>query len=103
MEVEGRGQLFVRGAFEGGVRREHRVVLRADTQARGRDRRFIRGRDDKQVVQVDGLERRADLVQSIFVASDDLEVEVELGARRQRDGQSLIGFKPARYLTARSL
>ena len=56
-----------------------------------------------QVVQVDRLQRRAHVVKAVGSASKDREIEVELGARRQRDAQlASTGFSLARYATARS-
>jgi len=54
-------------------------------------------------VQVDRLEGGAQIVEPVCGAAEDLKVEVQLGARGERDGQSAIGFRPERYLTTRSL
>jgi hypothetical protein len=42
-------------------------------------------------------------VKPVGAASEDREIEVELGPRRQRDAQlASMGFSLARYATARS-
>ena len=64
---------------------------------------FIGWFDFEKVVQVDRLERRTQLVESVRGAAQDLEVEIQLGARGQRDRQrDWIALSSARYLVARS-
>ena len=38
-------------------------------------------------MQVDGLDGGADVVEAVGAPADDLQVEVELGARREGEGQ----------------
>ena len=72
-------------------------------EARGRELGFVRSVDFEKVVQVDRLERRTQLVESVRGAAQDLEVEIQLGARGQRDRQrDSIALSSARYLVARS-
>jgi len=99
---------------------QHRVFDRVDVETRRGETGFARRFDLQEVVKLDRLEGGAQLVETVAVAADDLEVEVELGSRGQREGQftprsqrlrldfagtpgTTIGFRPARYLTARSL
>ena len=103
MEMERGRQRSPCRALDRRVRGEHRVVFFGQLHSGDPQRGLTRARDDQQVVQLDGLERRAKLVKSVLVATDDLQVEVELGARGERERQSAMGFRPARYLTARSL
>jgi hypothetical protein len=69
--------------------------------AGGRERGLDRRLDDEQVVQLDLLERRPELVKAVVVAADDREVEVQLGARGKSERQS-ADLSSARYRIARS-
>src|SRR5207248_803850 len=102
VQMNARRQRAIGGVLEGLLRVQDRVVFLADSQPRRGDGGFLRGLEHEEVVQRDCLEGRVQLVESVRVAPDDLEVEVQLRARGKRGDQSGIGFKPARYLTARS-
>lgn len=88
MEVEARGQVAPGGFFEGGVGFQDGVPLVIDDSqpARGEDRVGIFG-DEQDVVQVDGLDCGADVVEAVGAPADDPQVEVELGTRGEREGQ----------------
>ena len=53
-------------------------------------------------MELDGLDGGPYVMEAVDARLDHLEVEVELGPRRERDGQRWVDFSPARYLTARS-
>jgi hypothetical protein len=66
---------------------EHRVVFVVDDLKAGRgERSFVRGCDFNQVMQIDGLDGRAYVVIPVIARLDHLQVEVQLRARRKRDG-----------------
>src|SRR2546430_16647706 len=71
---------------------QHRVFDRVDVETRRGETGFARRFDLQEVVKLDRLEGGAQLVETVAVAADDLEVEVELGSRGQREGQ----FTPRR-------
>src|SRR5438477_9525549 len=103
VEVDACGQLALHLLFQRLVSFKHGVVVVAYLEARGRELGFVRSVDFEKVVQVDRLERRTQLVESVCGAAHDLEVEIQLGARGQRDRQrDWIALSSARYLVARS-
>jgi hypothetical protein len=53
-------------------------------------------------MQLDRLEGGADFMEPIFATLEDLELEIQLGARGKRECQRWMDFSPARYLTDRS-
>ena len=87
VKVDADRQGPVGGALERAVRADHRVVHFAHAKAGRGERRLLRGNEFEQIVEGDRLEGRPQLVKSVRVAPDDLEVEVELRARGQRDAQ----------------
>ena len=93
----------MRGLLQGSEREQHGILLGAHGQTRRGEARFRRRLDLEHVMQRDGLECGAQVVESVRVAAEDLEVKIELRSRGQRELQSGIGFRPARYLTTRSL
>jgi hypothetical protein len=53
-------------------------------------------------MQLYGLESRANFMEPIVATLEDLELEIQLGARGKRECQPWMDFSPARYLTDRS-
>ncbi len=103
MEVELGRQLAAGGRFECGVGLQDDVVaISGYRQPVGDEGGVLGGGRLDKVVERDRLHVRADLVESIGAPLDDFEVEVELGARGQRDPQLPLGRRFARYLAARS-
>src|SRR5262249_43953493 len=103
VEVHGGRKLLARGALERGVSFVHRVVFAVGKVKPG-DRESClaaRGSEGQQVVELDRLHRRLDVAESVGAPTDDVEIKIQLGARRQREDQSPAGFSSARYLTTR--
>src|SRR4029077_7787868 len=103
VQVDLGGQLATHSSLEGRKSLDDDVVAaRGDRKAVGNEGGAPGGRRLDQVVQRDRLDLRLDVVESIAAAPNDFEVQVELGARGQRDFQLRTGRRFARYRTARS-
>ena len=66
---------------------EHRVVVLVHGEAFARERGGLCRLDLEQVVKLDRLERAPYVVKAVWPAAEHLEVEVELGARGERERQ----------------
>jgi hypothetical protein len=85
VQVKVRGQFAAGCPLERGVRPQHRIVgVARHVEAARRQQRIQGRRDEQDVVQVDRLDGGPDVVKAVVAFRDDLEVQVQLGARRER-------------------
>src|SRR5439155_719304 len=101
VEMKPRRQLSIHGALERLLGLQHGVVIVAELEPRNSQLGGVGSGDDQQVVQLNRLHGRSQLVVAVVPPLDDFEVEVELRPRRQRDGQSDSSFS-AQWMTTLS-
>jgi hypothetical protein len=103
VEVDARGQWSLACVFERSVGFEHGVVCGiGDGESACGQLSGLAFCDRDQVVEVDRLDGGLDVVEAVGAFADDPQVEVELGARGDGEGQP-VDLSSARYLIARSL